>query len=189
MEEFVNIPLTFAENTVLETNRLRLRPLKITDAKDMYEYASDEETTRYVFQTHRSLEDSKFAIANYFMADPLGKYAIEEKKSGKMIGTIDLRVEANYGRGELGYTLNKAYWGQGLMPEAAFALLVLGFDKMKLVAISAYHNLENAKSGRVMEKIGMKKVAEIKSSRLWKGELIDEALYLITAADWQKRVM
>ena len=58
MEEFVNIPLIFAENTVLETNRLRLRPLKITDAKDMYEYASDEETTRYVFQTHRSLEDS-----------------------------------------------------------------------------------------------------------------------------------
>ncbi|BCA86696.1 N-acetyltransferase [Enterococcus saigonensis] len=189
MEEIINIPLLFAENTVLETTRLRLRPLRMTDAKDMYEYASDEETTRYVFQQHRNLADTQFAIANYFMAEPLGKYAIEEKKSSKMIGTIDLRVDATYGRGELGYTLNKAYWGQGIMPEAAFALLVLGFDKMKLVSINAYHNLENAKSGRVMEKIGMKKVTEIKSSRLWKGELIDEALYMITAADWQKRTM
>ncbi|EOT39002.1 GNAT family N-acetyltransferase [Enterococcus dispar] len=189
MEEIVNIPLAFAENTVLETTRLHLRPLKITDAQDMYEYASDEETTRYVFQQHRSLDDTKFAIANYFMAEPLGKYAIEEKKSGKMIGTIDLRVESNYGRGEIGYTLNKAYWGQGIMPEAAFALLALGFDKMKLVSIGAYHNLENRKSGRVMEKLGMKKVTEIKSSRLWKGVLIDEGFYMMTAADWQKRVM
>ncbi|MGM0137777.1 ribosomal-protein-alanine N-acetyltransferase [Enterococcus sp. DIV0755b] len=189
MEEMVNIPLTFAENTILETTRLRLRPVQISDAQDMYEYASDEETTRFVFLQHRSLEDSKFAIANYFMAEPLGKYAIEEKKSGKMIGTIDLRVESNYGRGELGYTLNKAYWGQGLMPEAAFALLVLGFDQMKLVSIGAYHNLENGKSGRVMEKIGMKKITEIKSSRLWKGQLIDEAFYMITASDWRKRIM
>lgn len=181
--------LILAENTCLETKRLLLRPITMADAADMYEYASDEETTAYVFPRHQSLAETKEVIANYFMAAPLGKYAIEAKSNGKMLGTIDLRVESEFLRGELGYTLNKAYWGQGLMPEAALVLLSLGFDKLQLLRIQAFHNLENPKSGRVMEKIGMKKEVELPLSRLWKGQPVGEVMYGITREDWLKHVL
>ena len=53
---------------------------------------------------------------------------------------------------ELGYTLNKAFWGQGIVPEAARMLLSLGFEKLALVRIYALHDQRNHRSGRVMEK-------------------------------------
>ena len=116
MEKEASLTLGLAEKQVLETERLLLRPVRLADAEDMYEYAGDDETTRYVFPTHQSLQDTKEGIATYFMSAPLGKFAIEECQSGKMIGTIDLRVEEALRKGELGYALNKAYWGQGFVP-------------------------------------------------------------------------
>ncbi len=189
MDSKVQLQLKFAENTRLETERLILRPLTLADAADMFEYAGDEETTEYVFPQHQSLTETQETIAAVFMAEPLGKYALEEKAGGKMIGTIDLRVNPTAMRGEIGYALNKSRWGQGLMPEAAMAILALGFDELKLVHIQAFHNLANEKSGRVMQKIGMKKVAELPLSRLWKGKPVGEAMYGITSTDWHKRVM
>ena len=181
--------LIFAENNRLETSRLILRPITLADAEDMFEYAHDKTTTKYVFPAHQTLADTRGAIANYFMADPLGRYAIEWKETGKMIGTIDLRLNKNLGTGELGYTLNKAYWGQGVMPEAALTLLALGFDKMDLLRITAIYDARNKQSGRVMEKIGMTKEGERREARLWKGELINEVEYGISRSQWQRRVM
>lgn len=128
MEIQKNHLLILAENQRIETPRLWLRPVTMADANDLFEYASDEETTEFVFPRHQSLVDTKIAIAMYFLAAPLGKFAIEEKMSGNMIGTIDLRVDPLKEVAELGYTLNKAFWGQGIVPEAARMLLSLGFE-------------------------------------------------------------
>ena len=50
----MNYPLIFAENQRIETERLILRPVTLADAEDMYEYASDEETVRYVFLKNKT---------------------------------------------------------------------------------------------------------------------------------------
>ena len=64
-----------------------------------------------------------------------------------MIGTIDLRVDPLKEVAELGYTLNKAFWGQGIVPEAARMLLSLGFEKLALVRIyDALHDQRNHRS-------------------------------------------
>ena len=55
----MNYPLIFAENQRIETERLILRPVTLDDAEDMYEYASDEETVRYVFLNKQSLKQDK----------------------------------------------------------------------------------------------------------------------------------
>lgn len=187
MEVQINEQLIFAEHLVLETPRLILRPITLQDAPDMYAYAKDDETTRYVFPKHQSLEETRLTIARFFMSDPLGKYAVEYKENHQMIGTIDLRVNTDAGTGELGYTLNKAYWGKGIMPEAAEVLLELGFDKLKLVRIHAIHDLRNPKSGRVMEKIGMHQESVVCQSRKLRGEVVDIATYSISRNEWQQR--
>ncbi|WP_342231125.1 GNAT family N-acetyltransferase, partial [Enterococcus faecalis] len=112
----MNYPLIFAENQRIETERLILRPVTLADAEDMYEYASDEETVRYVFLKNQTIAETRQNIAKFFMGEPLGKYGIEVKETGKMIGTIDLRVNETNNIGELGYVLNRAFWGNGYMP-------------------------------------------------------------------------
>lgn len=51
----MNYPLIFAENQRIETECLILRPVTLADAEDMYEYASDEETVRYVFLKNQTI--------------------------------------------------------------------------------------------------------------------------------------
>ncbi|MGX7245603.1 GNAT family N-acetyltransferase [Enterococcus quebecensis] len=185
MEIVINRKLIFAENQYLETERLKLRPVTLSDANDMYEYASDEDTVTYVFPIHQSLKDTKESIANYFMSAPLGKYGLELKTTGKFIGTIDLRVVDQHNIAEIGYSLNKAFWGQGYVPEAANELLRLGFEDLQLMRIFAMHDIDNPKSGRVMEKIGMKVEGEVPNARMWKGKAVTDILRGITLEEWQ----
>lgn len=187
MEIQVNEAYVLAENRQIETKRLILRPVVLEDAEDMFAYASDEETTKFVFEQHRNLMESKISIANYFMREPLGKYAIEYKENHQMIGTVDLRVNTNAGLGELGYTLSKNYWGKGLMPEACEVLLQLGFEKLQLVRIEAIHDLRNSKSGRVMEKIGMTKESTLYDAKKLRGEVVDLVKYSLSNKEWQQR--
>ncbi|MGM9903547.1 hypothetical protein A5844_001044 [Enterococcus sp. 10A9_DIV0425] len=188
MDLLINRQLIFAENLVIETDRLILRPLTMADVEDLFEYASDEETTRYVFQRHETILDTKLSIANYFIASPLGKYGIEWKENGKMIGTIDLRLQDGDDTAEIGYVLNRNYWGQGIVPEAGYELLKLGFEKMKLVRIFAYYNAENSKSGRVMEKLGMKQEGVIPDAKRERGRVISIILKGITKKEWMNQV-
>lgn len=185
MEQLINRNLVFAQHQRIETERLILRPVTLNDAKDMYDYAHDEETTRFVFPTHQSVEDTKNSIANYFMSAPLGKYGIELKENQQFIGTIDLRVQENEDNAEIGYTLNKNYWGRGFVPEASQALIKLGFEELNLVRIFAYHDAENPKSGRVMEKLGMKKEGIIPDARRFKGKIVSVVLRGLTRQEWQ----
>ena len=108
MELLINRNLVFAENRVIETERLILRPITLEDVEDIFEYAHDVETTRFVFPRHQSIEDTKNQCCEFFMASPLGKYAIEWKGNRKMIGTIDLRIQEGDDTAELGYALNKS---------------------------------------------------------------------------------
>ena len=55
-------------------------------------------------------------------------------------------------------------------------LLSLGFEKLALVRIYALHDQRNHRSGRVMEKIGMKVEAQIPAARRFRGQVVDEVM-------------
>lgn len=122
-----------------------------------------------------------------FYGEPLGKYGIEVKETGKMIGTIDLRVNETNNIGELGYVLNRTFWGNGYMPEAATALVELGFAKMKLMRIFALHDQDNPASGRVMEKIGFTYEGTLPNARISKGKIVTDVYRGMTLETWQNR--
>lgn len=150
----------------IETQRLILRPWREDDWQDFYEYASVDGVGQMAgWQPHASIEETKFVL-NLFVN---GKktLAIEEKKSGKVIGSISLDEQEDcstipkemLGR-ELGYALNKAYWGAGMMPEAIqgvcrYCFAVLGYDYL-----SCGHFDFNQQSRRVIEKCGFSYVGD-----------------------------
>ncbi|MBV7390479.1 GNAT family N-acetyltransferase [Enterococcus sp. ALS3] len=181
--------LKLYEHRQIETERLILRPLVITDADDMLEYAGDEENTRFVFPTHQNLNHTKHDLARFFLAEPLGKYAMVLKKNRKMIGTLDYHdLNEDTMTGELGYILNKKYWGQGLATEACRQLLVTGFEEIGFNRLIAKHQLENTASGRVLTKSGLEKIATMPYSDKdpkETGKMITWVIYQLTKEQYR----
>ncbi|MBA5813092.1 GNAT family N-acetyltransferase [Leuconostoc lactis] len=171
--------------STLQTERLILRPVQPDDAEAMFDYLRDEETVRFITvpPVKTVTEVIENSIQSYFMLDPIGKWAIVYDQ--KMVGTIDLRLNEAHRQAEIGYVLNKRYWGQGIMPEAAQAILAVGFDQLQLVRIFSEHDTRNPKSGRVMTKIGMQQEGVALKSQIIKGEIVDMVHYAITDTQYK----
>ena len=173
-----NYRIFLAEHRKFETNRLTLRPIDLGDTEDMFAYSSNIENTYYIYPAHLTLEDTKFSIANYFMSEPLGKYGVELKEEGKLIGTIDLRIKPAQLSAEIGYVLSHDYQGKGYATEAARAILDFAFTVLELEKVSATCNSENVASEALMIRLGMKKEGELRRYQVWKaGEWINLLQY------------
>jgi ribosomal-protein-alanine N-acetyltransferase len=182
-----NLKLYLAVNNTMETKRLKLRPVNLTDTEDMHEYASDDENTYFVFQPHQTLDDTRFAIATYFMAEPLGKFGIELKEEKKLIGTADLRVNMTKSKAELGYALNKEYFNQGFATEAAEALIKFAFETLELEKVTASCDERNKASEAVMKKLGMQLEGRSRQHELWKsGEWVNMLFYGILREEYNE---
>ena len=152
-----SIFLKLAQYPIVETERLLLRPVTLDDSEAMFDYASDRENTRYTFPTNQSLEETKNNIAQFYLANPLGRWGIGLKSNGKFIGTIDLhKIDPALKKAVIGYIINKKYWNQGLTTEANRAVIELAFEKIGMNKLTALHDKDNPASGKVMEKSGMR---------------------------------
>ena len=105
----------------LTTDRCLVRNMKVTDIDDLYQVYSDESVMMYiepVFDMQRTKEFIQVAG----VCKPSLIYAIEWKITGKVIGhAIFHSYEKNdY---EIGWILNKDYWGMGIADEVTKALI------------------------------------------------------------------
>ena len=154
-------------DTVLTTDRLTLRPWRESDLHDFYEYASVDGVGQMAgWNPHRNAEESKAILSNFIKHKKT--FALEYQ--GKVIGSLGIEEysEENYpelvalqGR-EIGYVLSKAYWGQGLMPEAVKAAIEWLFGEEKLDFIIVGHFDWNSQSRRVIEKCGFQRIKTTK---------------------------
>ena len=154
-------------NVVLTTERLTLRPWRESDLNDFYEYASVDGVGQMAgWIPHRNIEESRRILSSFMKQKKT--FALEYK--GKVIGSLGVEAysEENYpeldalqGR-EIGYVLSRAYWGQGLMPEAVKAVIDWLFNEEKLVFIIVGHFDRNTQSRRVVQKCGFRYMKTVK---------------------------
>ncbi|TWT08516.1 GNAT family N-acetyltransferase [Planococcus sp. CPCC 101016] len=174
----------------IDTERLLLRKIKMNDASDLFEYASQPAVCTFVpWQMHQSIEDSKAFLSlildGYDQQSKL-TWAIELKNSNKMIGTIDFFnwSQKRY-KVEIAYVLSPQYWGKGLMAEAANALLSFGFKNMELNKVEASIMLENQQSQRLAEKLGMVREGVARQHMIMKGSFVDMAMYAVLKSEFE----
>ena len=106
----MNIWTKLAMFSFFETDRLYLRPFFFSDSQDFHEIASNPENLQFIFPSQASLEESQYALANYFMKVPLGVWAICDKKTEKMIGSIKFeKLDEIKKEAELGYFFKKRF--------------------------------------------------------------------------------
>jgi ribosomal-protein-alanine N-acetyltransferase len=100
-----------AKHTLLDLERILLRPFTFDDVQDVYSYSSDEATTEFVFERHEDTSVTEEYITSN-MREPLGRFAIEDKKTGHVIGQIALaNIDFENNSAECSYTLHRGYWG------------------------------------------------------------------------------
>ncbi|MBQ7913583.1 MAG: GNAT family N-acetyltransferase [Clostridia bacterium] len=160
----VNVDIS---KTILKTDRLILRPWTLNDLDDFYEYAKVDGVGQMAGWLPHTDKEQSLSILKRF---------IEQKKTfalefnGKAIGSLGIEAyneaelpefQEKKGR-ELGFVLSKAYWGQGLMPEAVLAVIKYCFDELKLDFLACGHFTDNSQSLRVQEKCGFKHYKLIK---------------------------
>ena len=165
----------FKHIPTIETQRLILRPMKVSDFEDMYDYAKREELTRYLLWSPHpsaaySKEFLKFVVKRY-RAGVFFDWGIEEKESGRMIGTCGFTaIDVDNRTGEIGYVINPDFQCRGYAPEAAKAVLSFGFSELDLNRIESRFMKENEASLAVMKKLGMTFEGYLRDSMYVKGE-------------------
>lgn len=165
---FSNIP-------TLQTERLTLRRLMVSDALDMFEYSKDPEVTRYLtWDAHPDVmytrEYLQYLGTHYNVGD-FFDWGVILTSEDKMIGTCGFtRFDYNNNSGEIGYVINPAYRGQEIADEAVRAVMQFGFETLKLNRIEAKFIEGNSASLRVMKKTGMQLEGYHRSAMLIKGE-------------------
>ena len=161
----MNTPIDIT-NVVLKTDRLTLRPWRDSDLNDFYEYARVDGVGQMAgWNPHRDISDTQLVLDSFVR----NKKTFALERGGKVIGSLGIEAysESHYpelaalqGR-ELGYVLSKAYWGQGLMPEAVTAVIQWLFNEVGLDFILAGHFNWNDQSRRVIEKCGFQFIKAI----------------------------
>lgn len=174
---------------VLETERLILRPFTEDDAQAVFVgWASDSEVTKYLtWPTHRTVNDSlgfmRYCVQSY-QDKTSYQWGMERRDTHELIGNISV-VHINEGIAEmgLGWVLSRKYWGQGYMPEAAKKVIDFLFDEVAVNRIFATHDARNLKSGRVMQKVGMKYEGTLRQSTRNNQGIVDLSHYAILRSD------
>ena len=170
------------------TCRLRLRRLRMRDARDIYSWSADPDVARYVlWDPHRSVWDTRDYlryIRSLYRRGLPSSWGVELRESGKVIGTIGIMGwNPEHRFAEIGYSFGRAWWHQGYAPEALSALLDLLFERTQVNRVEGMCDVRNEASARVMEKCGMRREGLLRKRVVNKGEEVDVYLYAILRSD------
>jgi RimJ/RimL family protein N-acetyltransferase len=149
------------------TERLILRTWRPEDRAPFAVMNADPEVMRH-FPELLSEEESNAAVdrfERYFAESGITFFAVEEKSSGRLVGTIGMRhVRDNIPIApavEIGWRLDKEVWNKGYATEGARAVLQAAFVDLAFPRVVAFTTPANTPSRRVMEKIGLVRAAEL----------------------------
>ena len=175
----------------IETDRLILRKIKKSDAKDLYEYCSSEVSAKYsLWEPHEDLGVTRQYISWLLRSEKRGEYftwGIELKSSGKLIGTVSLpSIDKDYKVAEIGYGIIDSYWGNGYASEAIKAIMEYGFCTVGFICINAKIMKENSASVRVASAVGMQCDGLLRNGVYCKGKAHDVYVFSMLDTDYKE---
>lgn len=159
---------------VLESDRLRLRPLAPSDAGAIFEHFHNPQ----VAAGHGIVpwdDPSKGEAYIRWYAQALSnseacRWVITPIEQDRLIGSIGLhQISPEHYRGEIGYDLQPAFWRQGLATEAVRAVLQICFTQIGFHRIEAIVDPDNAASAALLKKVGFQFEGDLRE-RFFDGE-------------------
>jgi ribosomal-protein-alanine N-acetyltransferase len=153
------------------------------DLDAMWAITSDPEVMRYIGHglplSREETEANLVNIVSAFRRRGFGRWALERKAGGQVVGYCGLSLGVEEVGVELAYMIARPEWGTGLATEAGRACLRYGFERLGAESIAGLTMHDNQKSRRVLERVGMKYV------RAARFHGFDCVWYSVARRDWR----
>lgn len=151
-------------NLQIETKRLLLRPLELSDANAFFEMDNNPSVHKYLWQKPSQDISETIKTIEYvqqqYLENKIGRFATILKETGEFIGWTGIKFvndheeNGNTNFYDYGYRLNEKFWNKGYATEASTAWLDYGFNQMNIEKMHAYTHAENGASNHVLQKVG-----------------------------------
>ena len=178
----------FTTFPTLTTERLILRALRPDDAEAMFAIRGDRVTMQYVGSlAHESIDDTRewidMLLARYEAREGLRWIVTWKGGDDSALGSVSLH-HFGPGRTEVGYDLNPAYWGQGIMTEAMRAVLDTVFGVMEMHRAEATIDIANAASKALLLRLGFTYEGNLRERYPGANGFEDEHVFGLLRREW-----
>ena len=171
----------------VETERLLLRLWRPDDLDQLAHVFSKEPVWRYPFRrgwTGQETEEFLNRKIDEWQHRGFSQWAVEVKAEKQLIGFLGLAppefLPEVMPAVEVGWRLDPGWWGRGLATEGGRAALKYAFETLNLAEVVSIYEPENLASGRVMERLGMKRFIDTTHPSLG----VALRVYKATSSDW-----
>lgn len=150
---------------IFVTERLSVRRYNQSDGDNIFSLGGNEDVMRYIRAAQTKEQSDVFLVynMNFYKEQPMmGRWAVNEKVSGKFVGSFAVIFIEETKLIQLGYSLLPQEWGKGYATELTKAGLQYVFEKMKLPLIYGVTEIGNIASQQVLLKAGFRKEIEFK---------------------------
>jgi RimJ/RimL family protein N-acetyltransferase len=184
----------FAPAWPLVTGRLVLRPFEEQDLGALHAIHGDLGVTRWLYNEPRSEEEVRVLLAQKIAGSAVASpgdwlsAAITLPSSSELVGDLSLLWASEvHQSGEIGFVVHPLHQGRGYATEAAEPFLSFAFEVLGLHRVIGRTEARNTGSARVLEKLGMRREAQLVENEWVKGEWQSELVYAILADEWRAR--
>jgi RimJ/RimL family protein N-acetyltransferase len=150
----------------LETERLRLRPWTPDDLETLHRWTSDPRMMEHMGRGPMSRGESRAMLVRtlqHYERHGFGVWLAQDCETGEPIGRVGLSYHRAWPHDdpEVGWWIAPQRWGKGFATEAGAAAVDYAFDTLGVDRVVSICVEENLPSRRVMEKLELRKLAEV----------------------------
>ena len=176
---------------MLETERLRIRPITPEDKYEIFGYRRDKETNQYQGWIPETIEEVEAFIGKVStqinVPGTWFQLVMIEKETQKIVGDIGIHfIDSENQQAEIGCTINKEYQNRGFATESVKAVIDYLFNPLKKHRIIASIDPDNKNSIRLVERIGFRKEAHFIQSVWINGKWADDLIYALLEKEWKE---
>lgn len=183
---------TVTRDLPLTTPRLLLRPYAAGDLAFLHSMFGREDVCRYLPWPAMDLEQARAKVEQRMGQTTIGPeggalvLAAVEAATGRTVGELMLALRSPQDlQGVIGWSIHPDFHGRGFATEGAREMLRIGFEELGLHRIAAECDPRNVASIRVMEKLGMRREADLVDAELLKGEWVGSTIFAMLDSEWR----
>ena len=181
------------ETLNIQTPRLNIRHLKLSDLTDFHIYRSNPEVTKYqgfdvltIEQAEQFINDN--STKHFGNAGEWVQYGIENIETRQLIGDCAIKLDQYDTRiAEIGITISNLEQKKGFAKEVLFGILTFLFDKKEIHRVVEIVDAENIASINLIKSIGFKQEGHFIENIFFKGKWGSEFQYAMLKREWDNR--
>jgi RimJ/RimL family protein N-acetyltransferase len=170
-------------------DKVRLRPVKVSDARVAYRLVKDEAVLKWLaWDGPASEKEVRQTYKRWGEQMETGDYypfAIERNDQPGLMGCIDIRFPRHPQQADIGYWLGAEFWNRGYMSDAIRLVSYFSFKYLEAARVYATVFVGNIASRRALEKNGFSLDGTMRSHVHKRGRWLDAWFFTLLRTEWE----